>query len=295
MKAKLMRHVLIVCLFLMAALPSFAYPPDEDVLRPYVPSRGKFYIEPHAGINFTFLNGNARIRDSIAGEGAMDSYESATGLGPLFGVTFGYPLNSTYALELSLDYSSFKASNSATTGDLCIHRASSGGPITSTSIEQTAKEYTLTANYLSIGVLATYRLNSFLFFAGPSVSIPLSNDFLETNSILDSASGCRYFKYTANETQDINGTLDDSTKLATRISLKIGVGYFVKIGSSLMLVPRLAYDFGVSDTYSSSNGSGAVVFRSASTNSSANVLAPKLNDAIRLSALQLSLGLRINI
>jgi hypothetical protein len=53
-----------VCLLVavLAAAPAFADPPDEDVLRPYVPDNGKWFLQFDLGLNYTFLDGNPVVR-----------------------------------------------------------------------------------------------------------------------------------------------------------------------------------------------------------------------------------------
>jgi hypothetical protein len=302
-----MRRAILLAGLLVCASPVFADPPSENVLFPDVGSATSWYIEPHAGIDYSFIDGNPAIRapmsyagperSPVTGEGeptgptVLDIYEDASGLAPLVGVTIGVQLSPTIGLELDLAYDSRRGSASGMTRDLCEIRDTITNEPIGTVWEPANKEITIGADYLSLGLVGTFGFKQFFFYAGPSVGIPLARTVDETTSWADETTPCRYFFGTADESMELVGVLDESVETATRVSLKLGVGVHVAIGSRVELVPRVGYDLGFTDLFT---GSGAYTLRApGSAEFTPNFLGAELNNAVRVSSLQASLGVRI--
>jgi hypothetical protein len=303
------RRALLLAGLLCAPLTLLADPPSEDVLRPDVPSQGGFYIEPHAGLNFTFFNGNPSARapfsfagpdnEAVEGEGeaggttVLDIYDGGSGIAPLIGVTFGYQFSPRAGIELDVAYDSRRASSSGMTNDACGHYDTTTGQLLEVVFEPASKDLTIGADYLSLALVGTFSLEKLFFFAGPSIGIPLSRTVEETSSWAGEGTSCRYFFGTEDETIEIVGALDEDVVAAVRASLRIGIGGRFAIGDRLELVPRLSYDLGLTDTF---DGEGDYLLRAPNSDPlSGNYLGAEFNNAVRLSSLQASLGIRISL
>lgn len=284
-----MRSALLLACVLAFTLDATASPPDEDVLRPHIPSEGQLYIEPHLGLNFSFLSADS-LRPSDPSEGDLDIYRSAFGIAPLIGVTFGYQFSPTIGVEFDVAYDGRSASNSGTSSDACfIIDLSTGDTIEFPRIP-IDKDYTVSVDYLSFGFLGTFNVESAFFFLGPSVSIPVASSLDETKHIADDATVCRFFPFTADSTTTISGALN-SLEAATHVSLRIGVGGRLRVSDRMELIPRIAYDFGLTDTFT---GSGGIRYQKAGTTDGMFYDLPT-DKSMQLNALQLSLGLRVTL
>jgi hypothetical protein len=282
-----MRRALLLLGFVCTTLPVLADPPSENVLRPGGPSVGQFYVEPHLGINLTFLDGNPRLRAAIPGEGETDIYNSASGVAPLAGIVFGYAFTPSVAVELDLAYDGHTADNSGTTQDGC-EIFTPGQPSTIIQVP-TNKKYSVDVNYFSVGLSGSVSFDKLFVFGGPQVAVPLSSDVTETMEWADTAQRCQYFYGTDDSTRIVVNAFDSTTETATRASFRIGIGARFELSKGIELVPRVAYDLALSDTFI---GDGFYALGKPETES-ANYLESTFNNAIRLSALQASLGLRI--
>lgn len=285
-----MRRALLLVGLLCAPLPVLASPPSEDVLRPDVPSTGRWYIEPHAGINLTSMTADSAVRERIQGEGELDIYRSASGLAPLIGLTFGYQFDRRAAFELDVSYDSRRASNKGSTLDGCEIIDPISGVVVNT-LEPAEKEYTVGVDYVSIGLSGTYSFGMVFLQAGPTVSVPISSIFEERMHWSDAGTfECEYFYGTPEATREIVGT-PDALAEATRVSVRVGAGLLVEIGDGIELVPRVAYDFALNEAF---DGSDFYVFqREGSTSEDLSEMhVTTYNGALRLSSLQASVGIR---
>ncbi|MBS1911134.1 MAG: PorT family protein [Bacteroidetes bacterium] len=284
-----MRRLLATILFLVSASYALADPPGEDVQRPHFESPGMWYLQFDLGVNISFLNGNPAFRQLTASENPTDLFNSASGLGPLFGVTVGYAFSDRFALSLGLDFDSRYVSRSADVVDPCpMINAVTGDTTLGTTTER--KSYDVLASYVSLPLMANFRFGKAFVFLGPTFSIPIRHRVTETDRILDSASACYLLFGTPDSTKELDGALDNNANLASRVSLKLGAGYTFELTKKISLVPQIAYDIGFSDLLKANEQD---VFHSKATGTAFN--GDIINGAMRLSALQLSLGLRINL
>jgi len=286
-----MKKLLLPLLLILAGSIAFADPPDEDVHRPYIPRRGQLYAQFDLGFNLTSLNGNDEVRLRNAGEGPTRLFESGSGLAPLISATIGYEFNSVFGVAFRADVDMRGASNSGTSIDTCMLQDGQGGVIpTPIDID---KDYSLDLTYLSLSALATLRFDNLFFFAGPTVSLPLSRNFTENEAIVDQESPCIFFPFTTDSSKTITGSLTGSGNILQRASIKIGAGYTIPLTPRISLVPQLAYDFGLTNVFD-------VPEINALTRPGADAATPQtlptiVNPEMRLSSLQATIGLRINL
>lgn len=283
-----MKTTLFTVLLLLAASPAFADPPDEDVLRPFIGGRSGLYAQFDLGLNLTFLNGNPYVRPLMTSyEQETALYRSALGLGPLVSLSIGYEFSSHFGITLRADYDGRHASKSANVNDSCVLQDPISGNNLKTPMA-VAKSYSVGVNYLSISILPNYRFNNLFFFAGPTVSIPVSRNVTETNTITGET-GCYYLSPGPDTTKSITGSLTDNGNSNTRFSVKLGVGYLFNVGTSIDLVPQLGLDLGLNR-----------IFKNDETLEMVNSARPEgtsvpvvINRNIRLNSLQASIGVRV--
>lgn len=302
------RAPLFLLLVAATCTSALADPPAEDVLRPVVPSTGAMYVEPHAGINFALLNGNARWRDPIIaqgningglmlvqGEGETDLYNSASGIAPLFGATFGYRFTKIFGVEVDLSYDSRRTSNSGVTNDI----AAVITPTDTTSQESPVdKNFTIGADYISLGLAVTARFAPIELSIGPVYSLAQKGVVEETTRWQPSDPAVYYFRQEPDESVGLRGGVTDSTKVDDRVSLRIGAAATFPITNRIELVPRVSYDIGLTDMFTGSDVYVMEADPQAMTDPNAtnqNFFLARFNNAMRLSALQFSLGVRINL
>jgi len=281
-----------VCLLVavLAAAPAFADPPDEDVLRPYVPDNGKWFLQFDLGLNYTFLDGNPVVRGMFQGEADNGVLESANGLAPLFSGTIGYRFSKQVALTFGVAYDARSASRSMTGIDTCPRFDEFG---TQVGIIPTAinKDYSIDVDYLSLSLLPQFYIDDLYIYLGPTVSVPLSQKMTETDMMEDPNSECVYFYNLPDSTRLISGS-STGLNAKTRVSLKVGAGYLIPISSNIDLVPQVGFDFGLTDTF---DPNGSLVLQNTDPAIAANQAIYPINDKIRINSLQASLGLRINL
>ncbi len=286
-----MKKILLPLLLVLAGSVALADPPDEDVHRPYIPSRGQLYTQFDLGLNLTFLDGNNEFRSRIPGEGPTTLYQSGNGLAPLLSATIGYEFNQTFGLAFRADYDVRSASNSGVTIDTCLLQ-DVFGQITPVPIE-VDKDYSVSISYLSLSALAKLRFDNLYLFLGPTVSVPLSRDVKQTFRILDSGT-CAYFPFTTDSSKEITGSLTSAENMKQRLSFKFGAGYMIPLTRSVSLVPQLAYDLGLTDSFQ--NAEINTLAKPGETEETTTLLVPTvLNPKIRLSSLQATIGIRVNL
>lgn len=287
-----MKKILLPVLMMLSAAAAFADPPDEDVHRPVIPSRGQLYAQFDLGFNFTSLNGNDVVRGRTPLiDGPTNIYQSASGLAPLFSASIGYEFNRTFGLLLRADVDMRGASNSGTTIDTCFVQDGIGGVIlTPVDVD---RDYSLDVTYLSLSALAKLRFDQFFVFAGPTISAPLSRNFTETNAVADAESVCTYFPSTTDSSKVITGSATGSDNTRQRLSFKLGVGYIIPLTSKMSLVPQIGYDFGFTNVLQDPELNRLA--RPGATAETSSSLPTVLNPKMRLSSLQATIGLRINL
>jgi hypothetical protein len=283
-----MRKLLFALLLTLAASTALADPPDEDVHRPHVPGRGGWYLQFDLGLNVTFLDGNTVARFPEPLDGPASLFESGTGLGPLLGATVGYQFSPRFALALRGEYDARDASNAATVQDTCPTYDLLGNRIGFTMMDVN-KDFSVTADYFSLSLLGNVRFDRLYIFFGPTVSVPVGFQTSETDQILDTTAGCPYFEGSGAETNRIAGTFSNAAAADTRVSFKLGAGYLIPLSPKISLVPQLAYDLGLTDLLTTD------VTNTLASPSGLESLPVLVNGKMRLSSLQATIGLRVNL
>lgn len=287
-----MKKIILPLMLLLACSVALADPPDEDVHRPYIPSHGQLYTQFDLGINYSFLDGNDEFRSRFEGEAPTDIFKSGSGLGPLISATIGYEFNQTFGLAFRADYDMRSASNSGSTIDTCVLTDTLTGLPLATLVG-IDKEFEVSASYLSLSALAKLRFDKFYLFLGPTISVPLSRELTETEQILDSGA-CVFFPFTADAGKSASGTVSDMANSRLRASFKIGAGYMIPLTPTISLVPQLAYDFGLTDL-SDAPEVNALVAPGRTPGTNVPAALTTINPEMRISSLQATIGLRINL
>jgi hypothetical protein len=279
-----------------------ADPPDEDVLRPFVPSTGHFYVDLHAGLTFGMLNGNSQYRQLIIGGGldeatqALSYFESGSGLAPNIGVGIGYAFSPKLSVTLDAAYDAFATSNSATTDDLFFTQDAFGDTTFQARVPNTRRLH-VNAAYFSLGLFLEGHFDRFMIYAGPSVGLPLSRDIGETMSVPDSGLGVFYPGSSLKTHNLITNTTGD-TNMLTRVAVRFGVGYTFPMTSKINLLARLDYDLGLSELLKANED---LELRPNPVDSDASTFAARLpaafpiNAKMKLSGIKAMIGVRINL
>jgi hypothetical protein len=284
-----MKTSLLAALLLVAATPAFADPPpSEDVLRPHVGGRSGLYVSLDLGLNGTLLDGNPYIRPLMSFEQDDPIFKSGVGFGPLVALGVGYDFSPHFSLELRADYDARNASNSASVNDSCVLTDPISGNRISTPMA-VDKSYSLNATYLSVSLLPAYRFENLFIFLGPTVSIPLSRSYKETDVIVED-SQCNYLAQTPDSTKTVMGSNADKGNAATRVSLKVGVGYVFEVTPTIEFVPKIGLDLGLNDLLSSDE---TLMLKNPDRAASTSMDVP-INRHIRLNSLQATVGLRFH-
>lgn len=283
-----MRISLYALLLVIAATPVLADPPDEDVLRPYLEGKSGIYVQADLGLNFNFLNGNPFVRPLITSyEQETSFYRSAFGLGPLIGISVGYEFSSHFGLTLRADYDVRSASRSATLNDTCVLRDAISGNVQRDPME-VQKSYSVSANYLSISLLPTYRFNYLFLFAGPTLSIPLSRKLEETDRITGETP-CYYLAGGPDTSKVVTGSLTDNGNSATRFSIKLGAGYIIRASERIDIIPQVGLDLGLTDLYKADE----TLEMTNPDRPDGSSLDVPINHQILINTLQASIGVRV--
>ncbi len=282
-----MKRILVLLLLVAAAVPALADPPGEDVHRPYFEGGGKWYVQGDLGLNFSFLSGNPVYRTLEAQEGPTDLFNSANGLAPRIGISLGYEFSPMFALSLGAGYDAYHASNSGSTGDTCVTIDTVTGIVTQNP-QSVSKTFDVDASHLTITLLGNLRFDNLIVFFGPSAGVPLGHSTSETQTVSDTAA-CPFLPGTPDASTTISGSLSQSDNLKTRFSVKIGAGYVIPLTKKLSLVPQLAYEIGFTDLLKQGETNVLSTPRGVLASTSS------INPAMRINALQASIGLRLNL
>jgi len=283
-----MRITLHAVLLILLATPLLADPPDEDVLRPYLEGKSGIYVQADIGLNFNFLNGNPFVRPLITTyEQETSFYRSAFGLGPVIGLSLGYEFSSHFGLTLRADYDSRSASRSGSFNDTCVLRDENSGNLLRSPMA-VEKSYGVTANYLSISLLPTYRFNYLFLFAGPTLSIPLSREVEETDRITGETP-CYYLSSGPDSSKVVSGSLTDNGNTSTRFSVKLGAGYIIRASERIDIIPQVALDLGLTDLFKADEN----LPMTNPANPDGTSLDVPINHQIRINTLQATIGVRV--
>jgi hypothetical protein len=291
MKTKLCTSIFSLFILLAMAIPAAADPPgpdDETVLHPDPGAVSNWFVQLQGGLNYTLLQGNSLVRQQSSSEQPTSIYKSSSGLGGIVGGSFGYYITPNFGLSLSGDYDVRYASASANTIDSCLGRDPSGTVVTRLALP-THKEYSVRADYISFTLAGIYQHDNWQLSIGPSISFPSSGRIQERSDILDSGS-CFYLQDSLDQTRHIVGVNTQNENLNTRISIKFGVGYAIRLSEKFSVVPQVAFDLGLTHTYSDHQAlhtTGDVTGRDI-------VYFPLYNKGITLHAVQMTVGFRFN-
>jgi hypothetical protein len=266
-----------------------------------VQTEGRFWLQFNLGANFTFLDGNSFYRQIDLLEQESPFFESGTGLGPLVGLQFGYAFNKTFSLTARVDYDSKSAGNSGRATDTCLLAGTPNNPLLVTPV-QVDKDYNVTVNYIAMSLIGEARFGNFLLYLGPSFSVPISHKITETDDIVDADGVCEFFALTPDSTKHLDGSLTNTDSLVNRLSLKFGLGYVINISPRISLVPEIGYDLGLYGVVADGTYSGAQTMYMYGSDAQRNdpqhhndPEKQRINPLLRLSSLQATIGLRINI
>lgn len=291
-----MKHgsVLMVSFFSFLSLfasSAFADPPPEDVLRPEPDPSGYFFLQPHIGVNYSFLTGE-RIRPLMPNlnETANTVVESGSGLGLLGGLDIGYAWNEHLATRLGIQLDQRRFGNHGSTINVC-NLVDDQGNIVEVREEPVNMEYTVSGTYLTLALMEDFRWNSFYGFLGLSVAAPISSSYTETDRLTDTASPCYYLPLAADSTREITGSLFEDPSFELQQTLKLGVGYIKQLGEATDLVIQVNYDHPLNNLF---QGAETVVLENENFEGSRTITGVTDPDA-RFGTLQATVGIRFNL
>jgi hypothetical protein len=289
-----MRRILttlrIAALVMCIATAARANPPEEDILRPRIPTLGDFFVEVDAGLNVTWFDGNPIYRAFFPSEEESRLFRSGFGLDPYGSASFGMRLTPAIRLRLRADYDNRSMSRSGTTIDSCpLFDALTGVQIGSLPVE-VDKSFSLAITYATISLLAEYRMDPLFIFLGPSYSIPLSRRFSEDDRITDDESICMYFHDTPDTTRHIRAEVEGIDNMSSVLGIKVGAGMLIPMSEELSLVPQIGLDLPLASALKQDE---PYTFRPASGGGTGEN-GTRLNRHMYFRALQASIGLRYN-
>lgn len=282
-----MNRILAALIFAMTPTLMLADPPKEDVHRPYKESN-QWYAQVDLGMNFSFLKFDPGFRRLTPGEGPNSMFKSADGIGVIAGATLGYKVSNDFSLSLSAAYDSRRVRRSGVAQDTCVMVDLETGE-TDAMLEDVRKEYNVNADYLSVSLLGNVRVDDAFFFAGPTASLPIAHSVGETDRIVDETSDCYYLFDTPSASKTVSGETRAKDNLDKRYSLKLGAGYEIHVAPGISIVPQLAYDLNFSDMLKDDE------MLTAHTPDGSVAGSATIARSMRLSSLQATVGLRINL
>jgi hypothetical protein len=228
---------------MFAATTLFAEPPEEDILRPRIPTRGSFFVGFDVGMNISWFDGNPIYRAFFNSEEESVAFRSAFGVEPFGGLYVGMRLTPDLRVRLRGDYDVRVADRSVTTTDQCpVHDAVTGEVIGSMPVD-VEKEYSLEIVYGTISLVGEYHMGPAFIFVGPTWSMPLKRTFTETDRIIDPNSICVYFSDSPDTTRQIRAEATGIDNVNSVYGVTLGIGYKIDMGSDLQLVPQIGAGF----------------------------------------------------
>lgn len=270
---------------------AFADPPPEDVLRPEPDPSGYLFLQPHIGLNYSFLTSD-RIRPLMPNlnESANQVVESGSGLGILLGIDVGYAWNKLLATRLGFQFDQRRFGNHGTSINVC-NLFDDQGNVVQTRDEEVDMEYTVTGNYFTIGLMQDFRWSSFYATLGLGASFSLSADYSETDRITDTSSPCYYFPLTPDSTQQVSGSLFGDPLFEQQLTLKLGAGYIRELGESSELVIQVNYDHPLNNLFLEAE---TIALRNEAVEDSQAVTG-LVDPEARFASFQVLVGVRFNL
>jgi hypothetical protein len=283
-----MRKSLLLSLLFIATTPLLAEPPEEDILRPRLPTRGSFFIGFDVGMNISWFDGNPIYRAFFESEEESQAFRSAFGIEPFGGFYLGMRVSPSMRVRFRGDYDVRVADRETVTIDQCpLHDAVTGEVIGTVPVD-VEKTFSLEIAYLTLSLVGEYHMGQAFLFAGPSLSRPLSRTFTETDRIVDPNSLCTYFADTPDTTRQIVATASGTDNLRSIWGVTLGVGYKIDMSSDLQLVPQIGAHFPFGSALQTDED---YTFRGESPGSE-ETITTRLNRHMYFRALQASIGLR---
>jgi hypothetical protein len=237
-----MKSILPFLLTLFILSPAFAEPPEEDILRPRIPTRGRFFVGFDVGLNTTWFDGNPIYRAFFPSEEESRLFRSAFGFEAFGGAYIGMRITPDLRVRVRGDYDVRIADRKGTTVDSCPLIDAIDGRIIGSVPVAVEKEFRLEVSYITVSLVGEYRLGQAFVFVGPSWSMPVKRMFTETDRILDEESFCVYFANTPDSAREMTAEVTGADNVAPMIGVKLGVGYEIEMSSDLMLVPQIGID-----------------------------------------------------
>lgn len=289
------------CLLMLVAIAcvAMASAQDEDVLRPH--GRGdndgvprtepkqstRFIIGPELGLNLNFFS------SVITGgneKSPLQVLKSGSGISVFGGAYFEVGLNRHFGIGMRVLYDAKSFSNTLDTALIdCEIPIGAGviaggfGTFTTVPIEVKFQE---SLTYLTLNPLLRWSPSEELILQiGPVIQVGVSGVTGTITRTIDPNSTCKFNVGTPDQSNVQVVDIADSVTVATRFGLDVGVGYRIAIAPSIALVPRIGYQYMVSNLGDDSAG-----FDSSLQNSSGLSPAYTITD-VKLSSLQASIAL----
>lgn len=288
--------ILLIGVGELAANPPDPPLPNEDVLRPRLPGSDAWFGQIGAGLNITMMSGNPTFRSLAVFEGRSDLYESASGIGPLLYGALGYRYTPNFSIRVRLDLDRRRVDNEASSIDTCLGIDPVSGRTISVPFPAT-KAYDIAVTYLTMSLLPAYHVDDVYLFAGPAIGVPVTRTVHETNVNTDTSNPCFYLPFTPDATKSIEGSLPTGTNTATRIALKVGAGYTIRVAPGVDLVPEIGLDIGLGETFERNADGSFEVLQMTNPDVAIPIVSQNapINNAIRLHTLQLTIGVRFGL
>jgi hypothetical protein len=284
-----MRTTLTLFLLFASTFIARADPPEEDILRPRIPTAGTFFIGFDVGTNATWFDGNPIYRAFFDSEEESRLFRSALGFEPFGSLYLGLRFSPELTVRVRGDYDLRTAERKGTTVDSCpLIDAATGEQIGSVPVG-VEKQFNLSVTYITFSLLGEYHLGQAYIFLGPSFALPVNRSFTETDRIVEESSFCTYFAGTPDSTRQIRADVDGTDNLSSVISLKLGVGYMIPMSSKLSLVPQIGLDLPFTTALVDDEP-----FTFHPAGGGARGITTRLNHHMYFRALQASIGLRYN-
>ncbi len=204
-----------------------------------------------AGIN---VNSSSRDVTGASQSSIYNTFASASGISPLFGVYVEAELSSVIALGARFLYDMKNVSGSKTDAfrDCSILDPYTGTTIVSAPISASFEN---SLSYITINPVVRVTLADRLFLhAGPVIQFAASQLESSLTQSVSESEQCRFVDADGNFTlTSITSTGSEDANPSTRFGLDAGIGYRIAITPKIDLVPRLGYQFMFTEYASGAN------------------------------------------
>lgn len=279
----------VTCLSATALMADPPFP--EDVLRPES-SEGYWFIQPYAGLNYSFLlSPSVRDTSSALEEVSNDAIGRGAGLGLELGIDLGYRFSELISTRVGLFYSKklLGAKDSATA--LC-RITDSDGNVISTSVEGVDMRHQIYADYIGLGTQVDFNIDQFLIYLGYSAAVPFQLAYEETSTIIDTGNACFYLVDGPDKSKTVSGTLNEPAGFDDmRHAIKIGGGHRWEYGENSELVLQVQYEHPLNPAL---EGPRSITLVNEEFEGSRGYDVP-LSEEISFGTLSATIGLRFNL